>query len=157
MKDAKDLLIYKLSKVIAYLFIVILLLICSISFLIFSEQDEQAIDGNMGGCVVIDDGSLQAGKMFPNGEKLFKANCASCHKADKRLVGPPLKNIFSKYELDRLHLFITNEDVLIQEKDSAVLALRKEYQMFLGKPEWKHNVSFTIEEVNSIGLYLSSW
>ena len=26
-----------------------------------------------------------------NGEALFKANCASCHKPDKQYVGPALK------------------------------------------------------------------
>ena len=33
-----------------------------------------------------------------DGEKLFKANCASCHKVDKKLVGPALKGVQERWE-----------------------------------------------------------
>jgi cytochrome c len=36
-------------------------------------------------------------KMSP-GEKVFKFSCASCHALDKRLVGPPLTEIYEEYK-----------------------------------------------------------
>ena len=37
----------------------------------------------------------------PDGEKLFKANCTSCHKAnDKKLVGPGLKGVRGRWGND---------------------------------------------------------
>ena len=32
------------------------------------------------------------------GKKLFNANCAACHKLNKKAVGPALKGVTSKYE-----------------------------------------------------------
>ncbi|NOQ91567.1 MAG: c-type cytochrome, partial [Flavobacteriaceae bacterium] len=33
-----------------------------------------------------------------NGKKLYNANCAACHKLDKKLIGPALKGISEKRE-----------------------------------------------------------
>ena len=33
-----------------------------------------------------------------DGEKLFRANCASCHKLDKKLVGPALAGVQDRWE-----------------------------------------------------------
>ena len=30
---------------------------------------------------------------YAAGEKIFKGNCASCHKMDAKLIGPPLENV----------------------------------------------------------------
>ena len=30
---------------------------------------------------------------YKAGEKIFKMNCASCHKMDAKLIGPPLQNV----------------------------------------------------------------
>ena len=32
------------------------------------------------------------------GKKLFNANCAACHKLNKRAVGPALKGVSAKYD-----------------------------------------------------------
>jgi cytochrome c551/c552 len=32
------------------------------------------------------------------GKSLFNANCASCHKLNKKLIGPALKGVSAKYE-----------------------------------------------------------
>ena len=48
-----------------------------------------------------------------NGKKLFKANCAACHKLDKKLVGPPLKGISEKRENKWLKSWIKNSAELI--------------------------------------------
>ena len=37
---------------------------------------------------------------FEEGEKLFKQNCASCHKMDKKVVGPALQNVVEEQGAD---------------------------------------------------------
>ncbi len=32
------------------------------------------------------------------GKKLFNANCAACHKLNKRAVGPALRGVSEKYD-----------------------------------------------------------
>ena len=42
------------------------------------------------------------------GKKLFNANCAACHKLNKKAVGPALKGVTSKYEKEWLYSWIKN-------------------------------------------------
>ena len=37
------------------------------------------------------------------GKKLFNANCAACHKLNKKAVGPALKGVTAKYEKEWLY------------------------------------------------------
>jgi hypothetical protein len=46
-------------------------------------------------------GTVSRNSEFKEGEKLFKSLCASCHKLDKFVLGPSLKNI----EIDSISLF----------------------------------------------------
>ena len=57
------------------------------------------------------------------GEALFKANCAACHKLDKKGVGPALRNIADKYDNDWLYKWISNSQGLIRSGDSKSVAL----------------------------------
>ena len=43
------------------------------------------------------------------GKSLFNANCASCHKLNKNLVGPALKGVSAKYDKDWLCLLYTSD------------------------------------------------
>ena len=53
-----------------------------------------------------------------NGKKLYKANCAACHKLDKKLVGPPLKGISDKRERKWLHAWIKDNAALRKSGDA---------------------------------------
>ncbi|MEJ6776135.1 MAG: c-type cytochrome [Flavobacteriales bacterium] len=57
------------------------------------------------------------------GEALYKANCAACHKLDKKGVGPALRNIAEKYDRDWLYKWISNSQGLIRSGDSKAVAL----------------------------------
>ena len=46
--------------------------------------------------------SLNA-QSIEEGEKLFKANCVSCHQIDKKVIGPALRGVSAKYEKDWLY------------------------------------------------------
>ncbi|MFD0963179.1 c-type cytochrome [Pseudofulvibacter geojedonensis] len=55
-----------------------------------------------------------------NGKQLFYANCAACHKIDKHMTGPALRNMASLYKENKLSLesFLKgNRDTLLFEKE----------------------------------------
>jgi len=57
-----------------------------------------------------------------DGESVFKANCAACHKIDKDFVGPALKGTQDRWEekssLDNLYKWIQNSQGLVEEGDA---------------------------------------
>jgi len=61
------------------------------------------------------------------GKSLFNANCASCHKLNKKLIGPALKGVSSKYEKDWLYSWIKNSASLIKSGDEQAVAIYNEY------------------------------
>ena len=61
------------------------------------------------------------------GKSLFNANCASCHKLNKKLIGPALKGVSSKYEKDWLYTWIKNSASLIKSGDEQAVAIYNEY------------------------------
>ena len=52
------------------------------------------------------------------GEKIFKANCAACHKLDKKLIGPKLGGITDKRETEWLKKWITDNNALRASGDA---------------------------------------
>lgn len=61
------------------------------------------------------------------GKKLFMANCASCHNLDRKLIGPPLRNITQKMSRAWLHKWIRNNAALRASGDKDALAIFEEY------------------------------
>ena len=45
------------------------------------------------------------------GKSLFNANCAACHKLNKRAVGPALAGVSSKYDKEWLYSWIKNSSL----------------------------------------------
>ena len=55
-----------------------------------------------------------------NGENLFKANCASCHKPNERYVGPALQGVVSRWESkELLYAFVRNSQEVISRNAYA--------------------------------------
>ena len=56
-----------------------------------------------------------------NGEVLFKANCASCHKTDKAFTGPALKGSLQRWSGDKkaMYEFIKNPSKSVVENPYA--------------------------------------
>ena len=44
--------------------------------------------------------SVSAGSAFADAEMLKKFNCTACHSIDKKVLGPPLKEVAAKYASD---------------------------------------------------------
>ena len=51
-----------------------------------------------------------------NGAKIFNANCASCHKLDKHMTGPALRNIGQKCDTITITNFLHSAKTLIESK-----------------------------------------
>ncbi|MFK7971087.1 MAG: cytochrome c, partial [Bacteroidia bacterium] len=66
-----------------------------------------------------------------NGERLYKENCASCHKPIGKLVGPQLAGVFQKYTMQMdwrfMIEFTRNSPQLIKDGDPKAVALWNEY------------------------------
>ena len=55
-----------------------------------------------------------------NGEDLFKANCASCHKPNERYVGPALQGVVNRWESkELLYAFVRNSQEVISRNAYA--------------------------------------
>lgn len=61
------------------------------------------------------------------GKKLFNANCASCHKLNKKAVGPALKGVSAKYDREWLYSWIKNSSAMIKAGDPQAVAVWEEY------------------------------
>ena len=65
-----------------------------------------------------------------DGKKLFKANCAACHKIDKKLIGPALSGVQDRWEnKENLIAWISNSGQYLKDNpgDSYAQGLFKEY------------------------------
>ena len=62
-----------------------------------------------------------------NGKTLYNANCASCHKLDKKLVGPALGGVTERRELDWLVAWIKDNGALRASGDADAIAIFEEY------------------------------
>ena len=61
------------------------------------------------------------------GKKLFNANCAACHKLNKKAVGPALKGVSAKYDREWLYSWIKNSSAMIKEGDPQAVSIWEEY------------------------------
>ena len=67
-----------------------------------------------------------------DGKKLFKANCAACHKIDKKLVGPALAGVEERWENhDNLVAWIANSGGYLKDipGDSYAKDLFKKFKI----------------------------
>ena len=61
------------------------------------------------------------------GKSLFKSQCASCHKLERKLVGPALGCIESRRENEWLKAWIKNNAALRASGDADAIAVYEEY------------------------------
>lgn len=61
------------------------------------------------------------------GEKLFNANCVSCHAINEKIVGPALKDVHTRREEKWLVSWIKNSQKMIKSGDPIAVQLNTEY------------------------------
>lgn len=52
--------------------------------------------------------------VYDQGEKLFKANCGSCHKPDKDMTGPAVVSATARWEGRVMHEWVKNSQAYIK-------------------------------------------
>ena len=78
------------------------------------------------------------------GKALFNSNCASCHKLDKKMTGPALRNVEARLledeglDRDWLYKWIRNSSSLIKSGDDYANRIYLEYNRAAtrGQPTW---------------------
>jgi cytochrome c2 len=88
-----------------------------------------------------------------NGEILFKANCANCHKAAEKFVGPSLQGVIKRWESkELLYDFVRNSQEVIA-RNAYAKKLFEEYKQspMMPYPQLKD------EEIQSILDYCENY
>ena len=62
------------------------------------------------------------------GKQLFNSNCASCHKLDGKMTGPPLRGIEQKHSREWLYSWIKNSTAMIKSGDAQAVKIWEEYK-----------------------------
>lgn len=107
--------------------LLLLVFLLTFSTTIYS-QDEPAVQATAAeDAAPADSAPADAGGDVAAGESLFKANCAACHKLDKKAVGPPLRGIADKFSRDWLIKWIHNSQALISAGDADAVKIFEEY------------------------------
>lgn len=91
-----------------------------------------------------------------DGAKLFKQNCAACHKIDKKSVGPMLKGVKAKWEeageAEMLYEWIANPNDLYESGKSKMAAATWDFSPAAMSP-MPH---LTKEEIDAIFSYVEN-
>ncbi|TJZ61157.1 c-type cytochrome [Sphingobacterium olei] len=61
------------------------------------------------------------------GATLFKANCTTCHKIDKKVTGPALAGMSARHSEEWLVSWIKNSKAMVDAGDPAAVAIYEEY------------------------------
>ena len=61
------------------------------------------------------------------GKNLFNANCAACHKLDKKLIGPALEGVSERRSKEWLLAWIRDNNALRASGDADAIAIFEEY------------------------------
>ncbi len=83
------------------------------------------------------------------GKSLFNANCAACHKLNKKAVGPALSGVTEKYDKEWLYSWIRNGTQMIKDGDPQAVAIWEEYNRAI----MTNYPQFSDEQIDNILAY----
>jgi cytochrome c2 len=98
-------------------------------------------------------GFLTFGQDYAKGKQLFNTHCASCHKMDKKLVGPALNTIVARQGEEWTKEWIYNNNALRASGDAYANQIYEEYNK-MAMPGYQF---LKDEELNDIVEYLAQW
>lgn len=113
--------------------LLLLVFLLTFSTSIYSQDDPAASEAPAGD-VVAAGTSGDAGGDVAAGESLFKANCAACHKLDKKAVGPALRGMGDRYDRAWLTKWIHDSQALIKSGDATAVKLFEENNKMIMTP-----------------------
>lgn len=73
-------------------------------------------------------------KMADQGSSLFSSICTACHSLDKKMVGPPLRNVTERRTPEYIMNMLVNTQEM-QNKDPEVKKLVAEYKVLMAIPK----------------------
>lgn len=86
-----------------------------------------------------------------SGGKLFKANCVVCHAVNEKVIGPALRDVDKRRNLEWIRAFVKNSQKVIQSGDEYAVKLYNEYN----KTEMT-SFDFEDNEIDAIVAYLKA-
>jgi mono/diheme cytochrome c family protein len=90
---------------------------------------------------------------YAAGEKLFKGNCASCHKVDTKMTGPALKGAKAKWEgKGDLYAWVKNSQAYLKTGNEMAVKIWEEYKPVVMTP-----VSLTNEEIDAVFYFVDNY
>lgn len=90
---------------------------------------------------------------YDNGEKLFKANCAACHKPDKDMTGPMLKGSKALWEgKGDIHEWVKNSQGYIKSGNEYAKQLFEDHNKIVMPPQAVSN-----EDIDAILYYSDNY
>ena len=87
------------------------------------------------------------------GEKLFKGNCASCHKMDSKLIGPPLQNVVLEQGEEWTKKWIYNNQELRDAGDAHAIAIFEEYNKMV-MPAYTY---LSDDDLTNLTAFIGGW
>lgn len=132
-KDREQLreLVYRQSRTIVVLGVIIFLLLISVMVLSFCGRTFPSESGGV--CGVKDLPAVRVGPIITNetirGQKLFKQNCATCHHdfSSETITGPGLKGIFDRMNEDYFIKYTINNEKVKKSGDAYANMLTAKY------------------------------
>src|SRR5690606_8111724 len=89
----------------------------ALAFLLFLGSNVHAADPEVS----------QDEEVIQQGKSIFNANCSACHKLDQKLIGPALRGVTDRREVQWAKDFIHNSQKMIASGDPVAVALFAEY------------------------------
>jgi len=102
--------------------------------------------------LIVSTASLSAQNDVAKGKKFFNANCAACHRLDKKLIGPALGNISQRREVKWTVSFIKDSKAMIAKGDKDAIEV---YNKFNKIPMISYS-NLSDNEILNIIAYLDS-
>lgn len=97
--------------------------------------------------------NFMSAQSFESGEKIFKQNCAACHKMDKKVVGPALENVVEAQGAEWVYEWVKNNQALRESGDSHANDVYDEFNgAAMPAYEWLGE-----ESLNDVVQYLADW
>lgn len=94
--------------------------------------------------------AFHAGAQADEGEKIFKAQCSSCHSVHAQVVGPALSGVDQRRDINWITQFVKSSQTVIKSGDPYATALFNKFN----KMVMPDHPDMTDDQVKSIVAYI---
>jgi mono/diheme cytochrome c family protein len=97
--------------------------------------------------------SVSAQDQYAAGEKVFKANCASCHKVNKDMTGPALQGAKARWDgKGDIYAWIKNSQAYLKTGNEYANNLYEQWNQSIMTP-----MALTDEDIDNVLFYVDNW